>query len=54
VDRDNRPINGHLNSALETVEYFIAGIYKLWECVVYSHTKDDFNTAWEKLKAYFP
>ena len=54
VDCDNRLIDGRPGLAPETVEYSMAGIYKLWECVVYSHTEDDFNAAWEKLKAYFP
>jgi len=31
----------------------IAGLYKLWETVVYAPTLEDFNIAWEKLKAYF-
>jgi hypothetical protein len=31
----------------------MAGLYKLWEVVVYSHTEEDFEAAWEKLQAYF-
>jgi len=44
IDYNNRLINGHPGLVLETVEYFMAGIYKLWECVIYSYIKDDFNT----------
>jgi len=31
----------------------MAGLYKLWEGVVYASTVDDFHTAWERLQAYF-
>jgi len=32
----------------------MAGIYKLWEAVVYAHTEEDHTAAWVKLKDYFP
>ena len=53
VDRDNRSPDSRIGAVPETVEYSMAGMYKLWEGVVYSHTVNDFNAAWEKLKAYF-
>lgn len=53
VDRDRRGVDGQPGRALDSVEYSMAGIYKLWEAVVYAPTLDDFTAAWEKLKAYF-
>lgn len=54
VDRGNQSPDGRISSAVpETVEYSMAGLYKLWEGVVYSHSIDDFEAAWAKLKAYF-
>ena len=53
IDRSERSIDGEPGRAPETVEYSMAGIYKLWESVVYAYTEDEFEAAWEKLQAYF-
>jgi hypothetical protein len=45
--------NAERTSDTDAVEYSRAGIYKLWFHMVYAATLDDFNAAWEKLKAYF-
>jgi len=52
VDRSNRMIDGLPGSrpAEDTVEYSMAGLYKLWEGVVYASTVSDYKEAWKKLK----
>lgn len=35
------------------VEHSMAGLYELWAHVLYATTLDSFNTAWERLKAFF-
>ncbi|KXX76855.1 Protein FAR1-RELATED SEQUENCE 5 [Madurella mycetomatis] len=45
--------DGDLGPVPETVEYSRAGLYKLWQYVLYTSTLEDFNIAWEKLKAFF-
>lgn len=37
----------------ETVEYSKHGVYDLWKYMIYVPTIDEFNTAWEKMQAFF-
>jgi len=54
VDRANRPLDGNPGPRPEdVVEYSMAGLYKLWEGIVYAHTVEDYDKAWQKLKDYF-
>ena len=50
--------NNNLNdnpsvSVPKAVEYFIAGLYKLWFAVLYTPTINKFHTAWDRLKSFF-
>jgi len=49
-DRGNPATLGPLP---DQVEYSKAGLYKLWEHVLYAATVEDFQQAYEKLKAFF-
>ena len=55
VNRMNRIATGEEQPGpLPTVvEYSRAGFYKLWEHILYASTLNNFNLAWEKLKAFF-
>jgi hypothetical protein len=53
VDRAGRGPDNGAQRTPDAVEHSMAGLYKLWEAVVYSHTVDNFNTAWPRLKAFF-
>jgi len=53
INYSERFINSKPSRALKTVEYLMAGIYKLWEFIVYAYIKDKFKAVWEKLQAYF-
>ena len=43
VNRGNRPLDEEPGAVPEAVEYSMAGIYKLWEVVVYAYTVEDYN-----------
>jgi hypothetical protein len=46
-------LDGRPGSIPDAVEYLMAGLYKLWECVMYLHTVEGFKAAWDKLQTYF-
>jgi len=56
VNRLNRIADGAepLGPLPDVIEYSRAGLYKLWEHILYAPTIEGFNLAYEKLKAFFP
>jgi hypothetical protein len=53
VNRANRAADGSLEPLPTEVEYSMAGMYTLWEHMIYSASLDSFNAAWEMMRAYF-
>ena len=53
INRQTRPLDGQPGSPLNAVEYFIKGLYSLWQVVFYTYTVEEFNTTWDWLKAFF-
>jgi hypothetical protein len=56
VNRMNRVSRGQVDIGPppETVEYSRHGFYTLWEHILFATSLEDFNTAYEKIKAFFP
>jgi hypothetical protein len=56
LNRLNRIADGAelLGPLPDVIEYSRAGLYKLWEHILYAPTIEGFKLAYEKLKAFFP
>ena len=53
VDRQARPLDGQPGSPPNAVEYSMKGLYSLWQAVLYAYTVEEFDAAWDRLKAFF-